>query len=112
MGLRPPAASLAGWVEHIQTLGANAVYLCPVFESDAHGYDTRDYRKVDARLGTNADLAQVCQAFHDKGVRVVLDGVFNHVGRGFWLSRMYWPRSGIAPIRIGFMWTWGEQPLQ
>ena len=56
----------------------------PLFESDAHGYDTRDYNKVDCRLGTNDDLRQVCAALHAAGIRVLLDGVFNHVGRGFW----------------------------
>ena len=72
------------WISHIQKVGANAVYFSPVFEADAHGYDTRDYRKIDCRLGTNADFAAVCAAMHQNGLRVVLDGVFNHVGRGFW----------------------------
>ena len=78
---------ISGWTEHIRKLGADTVYLGPVFESDRHGYDTRDYRKVDCRLGTNEDLAQVCQTLHESGIRVVLDGVFNHVGRGFWAFR-------------------------
>ena len=78
---------LGSWAGHIQKLGANAVYLSPLFDSDSHGYDTRDYRRVDPRLGTNEDLAQVCKTFHDHGIRVVLDGVFNHVGRGFWAFR-------------------------
>ena len=63
--------------------GANAVYFSPVFESDRHGYDTRDYRKIDVRLGTNADFADVCAKLHENGFKVVIDGVFNHVGRGF-----------------------------
>lgn len=73
-----------GWVEHMQKLGASCVLLNPVFQSEAHGYDTIDYTKVDQRLGTNEDLATVVKAFHDAGIRVLLDGVFNHVGRGFW----------------------------
>ncbi len=72
------------WAPHICGLGASAVYFSPVFESDAHGYDTRDYRKLDCRLGTNEDFARVCRTLHQAGLRVVLDGVFNHVGRGFW----------------------------
>lgn len=72
------------WIPHIQKLGADAIYFCPVFSSDRHGYDTRDYRIIDERLGTNADFASVCQSLHNAGIRVVLDGVFNHVGRGFW----------------------------
>lgn len=72
------------WVSHIQSLGCNAVYFGPLFESDTHGYDTRDYSKIDCRLGTNEDFAEVCHILHEAGIRVVLDGVFNHVGRGFW----------------------------
>lgn len=71
------------WAEHIASLGCNAVYFSPVFESDTHGYNTRDFKKIDTRLGTNEDFKQVCDALHEKGIRVVLDGVFNHVGRGF-----------------------------
>ena len=77
-------AKLKSWAGHIAALGADAVYLLPVFESDSHGYDTRDYTRLDRRLGDNADLAQLCAEFHAQGIRVVLDGVFNHVGRGFW----------------------------
>lgn len=73
-----------GWVDHVKKLGATCVMLNPVFESDAHGYDTRDYTKVDSRLGTNEDLKTVVDAFHEAGIRVLFDGVFNHVGRGFW----------------------------
>ncbi|MGN1423529.1 MAG: alpha-amylase family glycosyl hydrolase [Oscillospiraceae bacterium] len=70
-------------IPHIKSLGCNAIYFGPVFESVAHGYDTIDYTKIDRRLGTNEDFAKVCQALHDNGLRVVLDGVFNHVGRDF-----------------------------
>lgn len=73
-----------GWVDHLKQLGVTCVMLNPVFESDAHGYDTRDYTRVDARLGTNEDLKTVVDAFHEADIRVLLDGVFNHVGRGFW----------------------------
>ena len=75
------------WIPHIEKLGANAIYFSPVFESDTHGYNTRDYRKIDTRLGTNEDFALVCKNLHDAGIKVVLDGVFNHVGRGFWAFR-------------------------
>ncbi len=70
-------------IPHIKSLGCNAVYFGPVFESVAHGYDTVDYTKIDRRLGTNEDFAKVCEALHENGIRVVLDGVFNHVGRDF-----------------------------
>ena len=71
------------FIPHLQKLGVNAVLFNPLFESDAHGYDTRDYRKVDVRLGTNEDLKEVCDALHKAGMKVIFDGVFNHVGRGF-----------------------------
>ena len=72
------------WIPHIKRLGADAIYFSPVFESDTHGYNTRDYTKIDTRLGTNKDFANVCYNLHNEGIKVVLDGVFNHVGRGFW----------------------------
>lgn len=72
------------WIEHIKKLNTNAIYFSPIFESDKHGYDTRDYTKIDCRLGTNNDFAQVCKNLHDENIKVIIDGVFNHVGRGFW----------------------------
>lgn len=75
------------WVEHIKKLGATCVLFNPLFDSDAHGYDTRDYNRVDPRLGTKEDFQAVCKALHEAGIRVMLDGVFNHVGRGFWAFR-------------------------
>lgn len=75
---------VADWIPHMKKLGINAVYFSPVFESDNHGYNTRDYRKLDCRLGTNEDFKEVCAKLHENGIRVVLDGVFNHVGRGFY----------------------------
>ncbi len=75
------------WLDHIQGLGANAIYLGPVFEATAHGYDTADYYRVDRRLGTNDTLARLTYVIHERGMRVILDGVFNHVGRDFWAFR-------------------------
>lgn len=72
------------WIPHIEKLGADAIYFSPVFDSDTHGYNTRDYTKIDCRLGTNEDFQEVCGKLHEAGIKVVLDGVFNHVGRGFW----------------------------
>ena len=68
----------------MKKLGINAIYFSPVFESDTHGYNTRDYKKIDVRIGTNEDFKEVCEKLHENGIRVVLDGVFNHVGRGFY----------------------------
>ena len=93
---------LAEWAEHIRRLGADTVLLNPVFDSDRHGYDTRDYFTVDPRLGTNEDLARVCRAFHDAGLRVMLDGVFNHVGRGFWAFRDVREKKWDSPYKDWF----------
>ena len=93
---------IAQWAEHIRRLGADAVYLSPVFESDCHGYDTRDYRAIDCRLGANEDFAQVCKTLHDNGIRVVLDGVFNHVGRGFWAFRDVQEKKWDSPYKDWF----------
>lgn len=72
------------WIPHIKKVGANAIYFSPVFESSEHGYDTKDYRVIDHRLGTNEDFKEVCDKLHEAGIKVILDGVFNHVGREFW----------------------------
>ena len=79
----PRILKVKDWIPHIKQLGADAIYFSPVFESDTHGYNTRDYAKIDCRLGNNKDFAGVCDALHKEGIKVVLDGVFNHVGRGF-----------------------------
>ena len=71
------------WIPHIKKLGMNAVYFSPVFSSSDHGYDTKDYQKIDERLGTNEDFKKMCDAMHEEGIQVILDGVFNHVGREF-----------------------------
>lgn len=80
----PRLEQLYGWLDHIQWLGANAIYLGPVLESTAHGYDTVDYFHVDRRLGTDETLEAFSAEVHRRGMRLVLDGVFNHVGRDFW----------------------------
>ncbi len=90
------------WAEHIRRLGANALYLCPVFDSDRHGYDTRDYRRLDPRLGTNGDFAAVCRALHGHGIKIILDGVFNHVGRGFWAFRDVQEKRRDSPYKDWF----------
>lgn len=71
------------WLPHIQRLGCSALYLGPLFESTSHGYDTADYNQVDRRLGSSDSLARLAGQVHRAGMRLVLDGVFNHVGRDF-----------------------------
>ncbi len=83
----PRLEQLHGWIDHWRGLGVNALYLGPVFESSAHGYDTADYYRVDRRLGSNETLSELVSSLRKAGIRVILDGVFNHVGRDFWAFR-------------------------
>ena len=78
--------NLAPWVRHIADMGFNGIYIGPLFESVGHGYETTDYKKLDSRLGTNEDLKAFVKDCHDNGIRVILDGVFNHTGRDFFSS--------------------------
>jgi glycosidase len=80
----PRLQLIENWIEHIRYLGANAIYFGPVFESDSHGYDTVDYYYIDRRLGTNETFTELSNLLHERNMRVIIDGVFNHVGRGFW----------------------------
>lgn len=90
------------WIPHIKKLGANAIYFSPVFESDTHGYNTRDYTKIDTRLGTNEDFQSVCKHLHEAGIKVVLDGVFNHVGRGFFAFQDVLQKRWDSPYKDWF----------
>src|SRR6056297_1541867 len=77
----PRLKEIAEASSHIRSLGCDALYLGPLFESSSHGYDTVDHYHVDRRLGDNSTLRHLIQQLHESGLRVVLDGVFNHVGR-------------------------------
>lgn len=74
---------LTKWLKHISSIGATAIYIGPLFESTSHGYDTRDYKLVDRRLGDNEDFKNFVQEAHALDIKVVVDGVFNHTGREF-----------------------------
>ena len=75
--------TLLPWIDHIKEIGCTALYIGPLFESVGHGYETTDYRKLDSRLGDNEDLKNFVAACHEKGIKVIFDGVFNHTGRDF-----------------------------
>lgn len=78
---------LKQWLPHIRSLGCNAIYIGPLFESSSHGYDTRDFRLTDRRLGDNDTFADFVAHCHEQGIKVVVDGVFNHTGREFFAFR-------------------------
>ena len=75
--------TLLPWIDHIREIGCTALYIGPLFESVGHGYETTDYKKLDSRLGTNEDLKNFVAVCHEKGIKVIFDGVFNHTGRDF-----------------------------
>lgn len=79
--------TLIPWIAHIKEIGCSAIYIGPLFESVGHGYETTDYKKLDSRLGTNEDLTNYVAECHRQGIRVILDGVFNHTGRDFFAFR-------------------------
>jgi len=74
---------LAGWFDHAIELGASGVALGPIFASRTHGYDTTDHYRIDPRLGDDADFDHLVAEAHRRGLRILLDGVFNHVGVDF-----------------------------
>lgn len=75
--------TLLPWIDHIKSIGCNAIYIGPLFESVGHGYETTDYKKLDSRLGDNQDLKNFVAECHKKNIKVIFDGVFNHTGRDF-----------------------------
>jgi cyclomaltodextrinase len=74
---------IIGWLDYALELGVSGIALGPIFQSETHGYDTTDYFTIDPRLGDKADFARLVTEAHSRGLRILLDGVFNHVGRSF-----------------------------
>ena len=80
-------ALLAKWISHIKELGCDTILLSPVLKSRSHGYDVTDYFAIDNRAGSNDDFRSLVERFHENGIRVVADSVFNHCGRDFFAFR-------------------------
>lgn len=74
---------LTGWLDHAVVLGASGIALGPLFASSTHGYDTTDHYLIDSRLGDDTDFDRLVSESRSRGLRVLLDGVFNHVGTEF-----------------------------
>jgi cyclomaltodextrinase len=114
----PPAeqhrlSRLAGWLDYAVELGASGLLLGPVFAAETHGYDTIDHFRIDPRLGDEGAVDALIAAAHDRGLRVLLDGVFNHVGRGHPAFRAVLEQGPAAPTASWFRLTWpagGWQP--
>jgi neopullulanase len=96
---------IAEHLDHIAALGATALYLTPIFQSASnHRYHTYDYLAVDPLLGGDAALRELIDAVHARGMRIVLDGVFNHTGRGFWPFHHVLETGAGSPYRSWFHW--------
>ncbi|NLF35037.1 MAG: glycoside hydrolase family 13 protein [Clostridiales bacterium] len=104
--------SLAGILEkldYLQALGVETLYLCPVFEAaENHRYGTADYEKIDPMLGTEADFSRLCAQAHRRGMRVLLDGVFNHIGfvSKYFNGDGFYPEPGAAQSRQSPYYPW------
>ena len=93
------------WLPHIRDLGCRAVYIGPLFESCSHGYDTTDYRQIDRRLGDQDDFRRFTEKAHGMGIRVVVDGVFNHTGREFFAFRDLREKKWDSHYREWYKWV-------
>ena len=101
------------WIPHIKGMGFNAVLFSPILKSRTHGYDVTDYFQIDNRLGTNTEFQSLVKKFHDNGIRVILDSVFNHCGRdffAFWeLSQNNRDYAGwFSGVDFGRQSPWGD----
>ncbi|HET9521692.1 MAG TPA: glycoside hydrolase family 13 protein [Candidatus Limnocylindrales bacterium] len=94
---------LAERLDELVDLGITALYLNPIFTAASnHRYNAYDYRSVDPLLGGDAALRELLDRAHDRGIRVILDGVFNHVGRGYWPFHHVMENGGASPYRDWF----------
>ncbi|MCW2135294.1 alpha-amylase family protein [Arthrobacter sp. VKM Ac-2550] len=99
---------LTAWLDYVVELGASGIALGPVFAAETHGYDTTDYFRIDPRLGDEADFEDFIAAAHSRGLRVLLDGVFNHVGRSFDRFQQVLREGPEAPSSSWFKLSWPE----
>lgn len=90
-------------LDYIQRVGANAIYLCPIFMSAAnHRYHTVDYFQIDPVLGTLDDFDELVREIHQRGMHLILDGVFNHCSRGFFPFLSVMEEGEASPFKDWF----------
>ena len=99
---------LVPWLDYLVETGASGLALGPVFASETHGYDTTDYYRIDSRLGNDADFDELVAQAHARGIRVLLDGVFNHTGRSFAPFRQALEQGPEAATADWFGFTWPD----
>lgn len=93
---------LEDFIPHLKKLNIDCILLNPIFESRTHGYDTTDFKTLDTRLGTNEDLKEVVNQFHENGIKIILDAVFNHVGRDFFAFQDVLEKKWDSPYKDWF----------
>jgi cyclomaltodextrinase / maltogenic alpha-amylase / neopullulanase len=99
---------LEAWLDYAIELGVSGLALGPVFASHTHGYDTVDHFRIDPRLGDEEDFTELINAAHERGLRILLDGVFNHVGRGFPAFAAVLEQGPSAPTASWFRLSWPD----
>ena len=102
-------AGITSQLDYLQSMGVGTLYLCPIFESDSnHRYDTADYRRIDPMLGTEEDFRTLCREARCRGIRVMLDGVFNHTGNNsrYFNAQGFYPELGAAQSRESPYYSW------
>jgi cyclomaltodextrinase / maltogenic alpha-amylase / neopullulanase len=104
----PRLDRLGPWLDYLVDLGCNGLALGPVFASGSHGYDTVDHLRIDPRLGDDAAFDRLVEACRGRGVRLLLDGVFNHVGRDFPRFAQAQADGPDSPAGSWFRWQDGQ----
>ncbi|MHA7240383.1 alpha-amylase family glycosyl hydrolase [Arthrobacter sp. TMS1-12-1] len=99
---------LIPWLDYVVELGASGLALGPVFASETHGYDTTDYFAIDPRLGTLEDFETLVAEARRRGLRILLDGVFNHTGRSFAPFQQVLAEGPGAPTSAWFSLDWPD----
>ena len=102
-------AGITSQLDYLQSMGVGTLYLCPIFESDSnHRYDTADYRRIDPMLGTEEDFRTLCREARCRGIRVMLDGVFNHTGSNsrYFNAHGFYPELGAAQSQESPYYSW------
>ncbi len=102
-------AGVEGKLGYLKSLGVDTIYFCPIFEADSnHRYNTGDYEKIDPMLGTEEDFRRLCGKAHELGIRVMLDGVFNHTGSNskYFNANGEYPGPGAFQSRESPYYSW------
>ena len=105
-----PVRHLHSWLDYALELGVSGLVVGPIFASETYGYDTTDHFRIDPRLGDDADFDALVDAAAGRGLRIMLDGVFNHVGRSHPAFRRVLDEGPVASTVSWFRLRWSETP--